>query len=342
MPAGAAVCTDAPLLLVIAADATGDACAACLRRFAASPHAATPCGGCGRVAFCSPECVAAAGTAPSWHTPAVCACLAALDVSGLDADAASSARLAATLTALAGDAAAAAALAPLQTMTAPPTAASPTLVAQLAPRVAAAAAAASLPPPPDAALAQWLAIEAANAFAVVDAATPGDPGSRRVRGCGLYPGAALFNHDCLPSVARTDAFDSAELNAHARTALSFTTLHALPAGEEATLSYVPLGWPRGDRGPRFAEDYGFCCGCARCAFEADGDPLPPHAQPAADPSYIAVYLAKYECAECGGTLVPTGPADDADVVCNVCGRTRTHAEFLAALEGEDDGSEWSE
>ena len=355
VPPGTVVLTDTPFLLAVAADATADVCAACLRAFSAAPHPATPCAGCRSVAFCSPECVAGAASSPCFHTPAACAALAALDVTGLDADTASSARLVVTLAVVAAgarsdDTQAAHAITQFDTLCVPAVTGHAAVAAQLAPRVAAALAAAGLDPLPPDRLTACLAAEAANAFAIVDAAPGGDGQERRVRGCGLYAAAALFNHDCLSSVARCDDFDgrgsdAAATTAHDRTALIFRTLHALPAGEEATLSYVPLGWGRGDRGPRFSEEYGFVCACARCVAdaEADGKQAPSSTTPAADPGYVSIYLAKYTCTNCGGSLVPTAPRDDADAVCNVCCRTRTHAEFVAALEGEgDDGSECSE
>ena len=72
-----------------------------------------------------------------------------------------------------------------------------------------------------------------------------------------------------------------------------------------------------------------------------GDPLPDAGVPPADPGYVAVYLLKYVCPAdaCGGTLAPLAPADNADCVCNCCGQVRTHAEFVAALEEEEEGEE---
>ena len=71
LPAGAAVCTDAPRLLVLAADATGDACAACLRRFAASPHAATPTDANAPWAGTQTRRCVRAHAAPSWPDSAI-------------------------------------------------------------------------------------------------------------------------------------------------------------------------------------------------------------------------------------------------------------------------------
>ena len=115
-------------------------------------------------------------------------------------------------------------------------------------------------------------------------------GERRLRGTGLYPAAALLNHECLPNVARFDAFDAppGASVAGAGTAgaagardpthpeptgeafpgenarLSFRALHALPAGEELTCAYFPLHLSAEERHARCREQYGFTCACPRC------------------------------------------------------------------------------
>jgi SET and MYND domain-containing protein len=385
--AGETVLVDMPVLLAPAADALASACAACVRRL--PPTGALPCPGCRSVAFCSSACAAAAATAPCFHTPA-CAALAALDVAGLDADDASSARLLVTLAVLtaataAGDSGAGRAMAALGEMAAPPAAAARARAPDLAARAAAAlkAAGGTVPPLSTDAAAHWLAVDDANAFGVMEATdpSPSSPSpaslSRRVRGGGLYPAAALLNHDCLPNAARFDHFDAAA--AHGGR-LEFRALHALPAGEEITTSYVPLDWPRDERSTRFARLYGFVCSCARCRGEAAADAAASadasaagvtfmrstrstdtmvvgrasgasgdgggggggHAAlgPAADVGYIAAFLAKHACG-CGGTLAPAAAGGgEGDHVCAACGAVRTHADFLAALAGADSGSEW--
>jgi hypothetical protein len=54
-------------------------------------------------------------------------------------------------------------------------------------------------------------------------------GERRIRATALYSRASLLNHECLPNVARFDAFDSVEFGPH--TMVEFRALHDLPEGE---------------------------------------------------------------------------------------------------------------
>lgn len=115
-------------------------------------------------------------------------------------------------------------------------------------------------------------------------------GERRLRGTGLYAAAALLNHECLPNVARFDAFDAPAGAGTAGAAgaggagalspaipgpaggafpgenarLSFRALHALPAGEELTCAYFPLHLSAEERQARCREQYGFTCACPRC------------------------------------------------------------------------------
>ena len=140
-------------------------------------------------------------------------------------------------------------------------------------------------------------------------------------------------------------------------------------GEEVTLSYFPLDWPHEERAARLAGEYGFVCGCARCALEAPearpsdesmasgsvggsaagggglgsarastGPAAAP--QPPADPGYVGAFLSKFCCSRCSGTLAPAMPGgDEGDHVCNACGAVRSHADFMRSLE-EDDDVEW--
>ena len=141
---------------------------------------------------------------------------------------------------------------------------------------------------------------------------------RRIRGYVCYPTLAMCNHSCLPSAARFDGLDTADLSKHPVLAVplspsvcagplaeaaaaaaaaaptppsdgandtqlaaaapplhrppyslatQFVALHALPAGSEVTISYMPLGDPLADRRQRLREEYSFACDCARCAVE---------------------------------------------------------------------------
>ena len=58
-------------------------------------------------------------------------------------------------------------------------------------------------------------------------------GERQVRGGGIYPRAALVNHDCLPNLARFDCFDAPAAAAQApgaNTAIQLRALHVIPPG----------------------------------------------------------------------------------------------------------------
>ena len=130
--------------------------------------------------------------------------------------------------------------------------------------------------------------------------------TRRVRGYGCYPTLAFCNHSCLPTAARFDALDDvrapdapphpilsarldpaacsgalatelAKADGSAATAAlqkapfclatRFVALHALPAGSELTISYMPLSDELSERRSRLREEYCFECDCPRCAVE---------------------------------------------------------------------------
>ena len=68
-------------------------------------------------------------------------------------------------------------------------------------------------------------------------------GERRIRGTGLYSAAAMFNHECLPSVARFDRFNASAAGPGSsaaapgtNTAVEFRALHDIPEGGR-----VPVG-----------------------------------------------------------------------------------------------------
>lgn len=142
-------------------------------------------------------------------------------------------------------------------------------------------------------VAGWVAREACNSFGVM--APCGPAGERRVRGGAIYPLASNVNHECLPNAARFDWFDGASSSADSgaaeatiaaaagagfgaagaagqnslsNAALYLRTLHAIPAGEELTISYFPLHWTLNERGMRCREQYGFECRCPRCQEES--------------------------------------------------------------------------
>jgi hypothetical protein len=132
------------------------------------------------------------------------------------------------------------------------------------------------------------------------------------------------------------------------------------SGEEVLQSYFPLTWGYLERQERCREQYGFRCACPRCDEEArweselsgsDEDMVPaaPGSQnlnenkniedSSIDESYIFVFLLRHVCPDedCGGTLAPvsgceSGPGRKYE--CNLCGRLRSEAEFMAELEME--------
>ena len=175
-----------------------------------------------------------------------------------------------------------------------------------------------------------LAAEACCGFGIL--APCARSGERRLRGTGLYPAAALLNHECLPNVARFDAFDAppgagaaAAAGAGAagtlnptnpgsareafpggNAALSFRALHALPAGEELTCAYFPLHLSLEERQARCREQYGFTCACPRCVVCA--------------PVHMPVPRAPGCCMHaCTGSLCLTGCR--SDMRCQPCKRS---------------------
>ena len=75
----------------------------------------------------------------------------------------------------------------------------------------------------------------------------------------IVPGAALVNHSCGPSAAKvTGKGFNVELRA----------LRDLGAGEEVTISYVPLCEPLSGRQALLRHHFNFTCACPRC--EAEG------------------------------------------------------------------------
>ena len=254
--------------------------------------ASAPCPSCARVAFCSQACLSTSTGPPAFHTPGHCAALtrAAAHEAGLAHDSATSLRFLLAVAALQAAAstspegsAARAAWAAFDSLSAPP--ALPCILSAtplLTPIVAFALSPAwPAPLPTPDVVAVWLAREASNAFGVLCAPAaagsgpPGalgrrspsiDPAIRSLRGSGLYATASRFNHACLPSAARFDAFDGGTPGPE-RTLIEVRALHALPAGEEVTLSYFPLDWELQERSTRLSTEYGFVCTCARCALE---------------------------------------------------------------------------
>lgn len=148
-----------------------------------------------------------------------------------------------------------------------------------------------------------------------------------IRGSALYKDVSRINHECLPNLARCEDFDSAD------TSMVFRTLHDLPAGEEITQSYFPLGWDFDNRQTRCSSVYGFTCSCPRCVMESGGS-ISNQNQDIVDEGYVSMFLLKYLCVdeECEGTMVPIPGCLEKTLVCNVCSKTRNEAQFLSMLE----------
>ena len=158
-------------------------------------------------------------------------------------------------------------------------------------------------------------------------------GARRIRGSGIYPTAANVNHECVPNVARTDAFDSTD---SCNTRIALRTLHELPPGEEILLSYMPLHSEVDTRQLQCQDVYGFECSCPRCLCEMQGGEDAPgdSSDTALDPTYLQMFLLKYTCSvdECYGTYVPVEGSAEGRVCCNMCGHQRTEADFSLEVE----------
>ncbi|MEW5313817.1 MAG: hypothetical protein WDW38_005354 [Sanguina aurantia] len=196
---------------------------------------------------------------------------------------------------------------------------------------ATAAAAAAVSPPSLEEVATLLRKEQLNSYGILG---PNEArGERRLRGSAVYIDASMVNHECTPTAARFDAFDS---DAPGSTRVSFRALHDLPEGTEVTQSYCPLNWSYADRQQQCNDVYGFSCSCSRCQAVPNTYNLPVNSAPDDPPyedTYVHLYLLKYLCPvpECYGTLAPTEPGSTA-AECNVCGGLRTDAQFLADLD----------
>ena len=95
----------------------------------------------------------------------------------------------------------------------------------------------------------------------------------------IAPGAALVNHSCGPSAAKvTGTGFNVELRA----------LRDLSAGEEVTISYVPLCEPMAGRQALLRHHFNFICACHRCEAETATGVNEPPAQ----------------AHDCGGVLYP--------------------------------------
>lgn len=107
------------------------------------------------------------------------------------------------------------------------------------------------------------------------------------------PGAALFNHSCLPTAAKVQAGFS----------VRFVALRDMEAGEEVSICYVPVTDGAPKRADVLKAHFSFACKCSRCASEAGGAVRTP------------------PCAHvCGGVLYPVAGKPPGCRRCAVCRR----------------------
>ncbi|GAB4815909.1 hypothetical protein N2152v2_002955 [Parachlorella kessleri] len=276
---GEVVLQELPLMLYPQESWRRSVCSFCLRSLALAGAAVVACSSCQHAGYCSQACAAAAAADPASHSQLVCRCLAACNMAGLTDEQqtslhfllrATSLRQAAAQAGTAGAAPRYAALCSLAGGAGPAELGSMEvreLHGRLGHALAAAGAAAALPSLQE--VGDLLRKEAINGYGIM--APSGPEGERQVRGGGIYPRAALVNHDCLPNLARFDCFDTPAAAAQApgaNTAIQLRALHDIPPGEELTQSYFPLTWHYSERQQRCLEQYGFTCTCPRCKEEA--------------------------------------------------------------------------
>eukprot|EP00667_Euglena_gracilis_P015028 EG_transcript_15608 len=124
-------------------------------------------------------------------------------------------------------------------------------------------------------------------------------------GLGVFLDAALYNHDCLPNVAKVVAGRR----------LRFVALRPIAAGAEVCISYVPVDEDRRSRQQILTRHFHFTCQCGRCTSELDG----------VEDSNMASMLEKLAHRGCGGVWVPQS-ATSATVRCSICASQRDAAD----------------
>jgi len=120
-------------------------------------------------------------------------------------------------------------------------------------------------------------------------------GAMEQRGLGLYGDAAMFNHDCLPNIAKV--FEG-------RT-LKMIAVRSILAGEELCLSYVPLDGSLEERKRVLQRHFHFDCRCRRCKAEECNET-----------NEVAAALANLSHRGCGGVWVPH--PDFLTTFCSTC------------------------
>lgn len=155
----------------------------------------------------------------------------------------------------------------------------------------------------------------------------------------------------------------------------YVALQPLAVGTEVSISYTPLDATAEPRGARLRDEYDFACGCVRCRIERRAEE-PSHTShthegevcgavqhavdeagmEGVDLTYVNLFVIKYCCPHCSGTLAPM-PAPAADdgrgagdhgapavlmYECNRCGRQRSEVDFLSRVEEMMAGSDGEE
>lgn len=344
---GALVLSEAPILVYPQASLVGEVCSHCLRDLSQS-NQVLRCSGCDQANFCTVTCRDAAEMDSGSHCKVVCALLKACDTTGITSDEVFSglhflSRACGILVkACYGDEIARSKKDDLVALSngnqnailssEDNSKAFQEMCARFEPALTHGLAQVNIPPfsMDQGDLVSLLCRDLVNSYGI-RAPSRLESDISMIRGTALYLGASRINHECLPNVARCENFDrNYDPNEPGRNMwMELRTLHALPAGEEITQSYFPLGWDMSERQTRCKDIYGFSCACPRCALESEGA-IECDSKEVADAGYVGVFLFKYMCpdSECAGTMVPIPRDDQQTSSCNVCGRSRTEAQFM--------------
>ena len=87
-------------------------------------------------------------------------------------------------------------------------------------------------------------------------------------GSGLFPGAAILEHSCMPNCSFTTT--GGEGNVTGRPMVLITCVQEIRAGERLSIDYGELHYrPAAERRSFLLEKYGFECACSRCQQQPD-------------------------------------------------------------------------
>ena len=150
-------------------------------------------------------------------------------------------------------------------------------------------------------------------------------GESRPWGIGLFPRAALLNHDCESNCVASFV----KGKEGQRPKICVRTIRAIRKDEELTLTYVDVGMPTIHRRAALQKGYGFHCMCARCSASDDVKnrfqmSLLGTKQQQQDEEYFSsfsshdVLISRIQCATCQGSHM-TSIVDHKDVESNNSG-----------------------